>query len=121
MDDTASRELLSELAQLLTEHRAENTVILDIREQSTWTDYFIIGTISSHAHMKGVTRYVYKFLSEKRIQPLHKHKNIAEDGWNLIDCGDFVIHLMSRQAREFYDLERLWFAGKEVSYSSKSS
>ena len=121
MEDTAKNNLVLTLAELLDEHNGVDTVVLDIREQSIWTDYFIITTVNSQAHMRGIARYVNDFLQEHSIVPFHRHKHISEDGWNLIDCGDFVVHLMNKEIRDFYDLERLWYSGQAVYHSSKSS
>ena len=43
----------------------------------------------------------------------NRHKTPGDDGWELIDCGDIVIHLMSPDLREFYSLEKLWKATED--------
>lgn len=121
MVNIAKNKTVIELAELLEEHNGDDVVVLDIREQSSWTDFFIIATVNSRAHMRGIVRYINGFLAENSIEPFHRHKRVSEDRWTLIDCGDFVIHLMSEELREFYDLERLWYSGKSVYHSSKSS
>ena len=121
MVDTARNNLVLMLAGLIEEHNGVDTVVLDIRQQSSWTDYFIIATVSSQAHMRGIARYVNGFLKEHAIEPLKRHKHVSEDGWTLVDCGDFVVHLMSEEIRTFYDLERLWYNAISMYHSSKSS
>ncbi|MBT3275140.1 MAG: ribosome silencing factor [Spirochaetales bacterium] len=121
MADTAKNSIVLNLAKLVEEHNGEETVVLDISEQSSWTDFFIIATVNSQARMRGIIRYVNGYLSDLSIEPLHRHKHVSEDGWTLIDCGNFVIHLMTSEIREFYDLERLWYSGKVLYQSSKSS
>jgi ribosome-associated protein len=120
MDDTVKSDVL-DIARLLEDHRAEQVTALYIGEMSDWTDYFIITTARSGAHLKGLLRVVNEVLSEKSIIPLRSRKLHNRDtGWVLIDCGSFVIHLMDREHREFYELEKLWFRN-ELIYSSKSS
>jgi ribosome-associated protein len=121
MADIARNDLVLQLAELIDEHNGKDTVVLDMHQQSSWTDYFIITTVTSQAHMRGVARYVNGFLKENAVEPLHRHKHVSEDGWTLVDCGNFVIHLMSKEIRDFYDLERLWYSAKSVYQSSKSS
>ena len=121
MGDIVKSSKVISLAKLLDEHNGKNTVVLDIHEQSSWTDYFVITTVNSQTHMRGIIRYVRSFLKEHSIEPFNRHKRISENGWVLIDCGDFVIHLMNEETREFYDLERLWYGGKSLYHSSKSS
>ena len=103
-------------ARLINDHKGEDTVVLDISGVSTIADYFIISTARSAAHMAGLLREVTLFLKERGIHPLHGHKGRPETGWLLLDCGDFVIHLMEKEQREFYDLERLWFKAGQVPY-----
>ncbi|MCF7914373.1 MAG: ribosome silencing factor [Spirochaetaceae bacterium] len=105
---------------MIDEHKGNETVVIDVHEQSSWTSFFVISTINSVGHLKGLTRQLKNLLSEQNVNILHRHKRIAEDGWELIDCGFVVIHLMSKEMREFYDLEKLWFSG-EVLYQSPES
>jgi len=121
MVDTANSKIVMEIAALLEEHNGQDVVVLDIHEQSSWTDFFIISTIGSQTHMRGILRFVNEYLSGHSIKPMHSHKRANEDGWILIDCGNFVIHLMSSELREFYELERLWYSGTKLYHSSKSS
>ena len=121
MADIARNELVIELAQLVDDHNGEDTLVLDIHEQSSWTDFFVISTVTSQTHMRGIIRYLNKFLQDRGISPNRGRKRVGEDGWILIDCGDFVIHLMTQENRDFYELERLWYTGKQLYHSSKSS
>ena len=109
------------VAELLEEHRCEGTIVLDIGAVSDVADYFVIATVRSSAHLHGVYRYLLAYLKAVGLLPLHGHKRIRDDRWILVDCGSVVIHLMEEQAREFYELEKLWFNGRQVFHSSKSS
>lgn len=112
---------IRDIAQHLSDHKGEDTVALYIGEASGFTDYFVITTVTSMGHMRGLVRQLGEHLRENGIVPLSRLKHVEENGWTLIDCGFVVIHLMTREMREFYDLERLWFHGKEVFHSSSSS
>ncbi len=122
MDGTANRkQLAEEIAHMLEEHKGQETIVLDISEQSSFADFFIISTFSSQGHLKGLLKHLLMLLSERGIEPRQKQKNLEEDGWVLLDCSDIIIHLMSVAMRDFYELERLWYSAKTVFHSSKSS
>ena len=117
-----SREAALEAARLIHEHKGEDTVVLDISGASSFADYFVISTARSSAHLSGLHRELQVLLRGRGIRPLNAgHKIGGESGWLLLDCGDLVIHLMEKEQREFYDLERLWFKAERISYWSKSS
>jgi ribosome-associated protein len=127
MEDTANKiETISRIdkikiiAKEIEALKGTDTLAIDISAQSSWTSYFIITTVSSTAHMKGILKELYGTLEENDVIPLWRHKKMESDKWVLIDCGDIVIHLMDKEAREFYDLEKLWFDGEAI-YQSKSS
>jgi ribosome-associated protein len=130
MDDTSSgravdlvsvREKACAVARLLDDHKGEDTVLLDLSGVSTLADYFVITTARSAAHLSGLLKELSRHLPESGLRPMGRHKGIKDKGWLLVDCGDIVIHLMEREQREFYELERLWFRAEKVPYSSKSS
>ncbi len=120
-DTVKTKENVLEIARLLEDHKGQDTIALYIGKQSSFTDYFIITTVNSEAHLKGLNRELMNYLSSKSIKPFHRTKGISEENWLLIDCGDFVIHLMNSEMRKFYELERLWYMGNTVFHSSKSS
>lgn len=101
---------------MIEDAKGEDTVVLDISTVSSLADYFIISTARSSAHMAGLLRELSLFLRGHDIQPLNRHKSREEKGWLLLDCGDLVIHLMEKEQRDFYDLEKLWFKAERVSY-----
>jgi ribosome-associated protein len=120
MDDTARIDALA-IARLLEEHRGEDVLVLDVGEAAGWTDYFVIATVASGARRRGVLRAVGAFLDSRDIQALKRRRHPdVEEGWVLLDCGRFVIHLMDREHRAFYELEKLWFRSQAL-YSSNSS
>jgi ribosome-associated protein len=101
------------LENLLREHRGGDVTVLDLRGQSSWTDFFVIATVTSGAHRQGLERHIKEFAREQGVEILrHSRKSpAAADSageWRLIDMGFVVVHLMSPQARSFYELERLW-------------
>jgi len=121
MADTAKSSVLR-IAALLEEHRGEDVVVLSVGEMIAWTDFFVICTVRSAAHLKGLLRALSEHFVSAGVQPLRGSRKlpVREEGWVLVDCGDFVIHLMDREHRTFYELEKLWFRSEAI-YPSKSS
>jgi len=107
---TKTREAAVKLGQLLVDHKGEKVMVLDVSGTNTWADYFIIATVTSSAHSRGLQKYIYEELKGLglALRPT-KRKMPDGDEWLLIDLGDVVVHLMSATARTFYDLEKLWF------------
>lgn len=111
---SSSRDAALEAARLIADHKGEDTVVLDLREVSGVTDFFVIATARSSTHLTGLVKELTAFFHARNIQPLNRHKGRVEKGWLLIDCGDFVVHLMEKEQRDFYDLERLWFKAARI-------
>jgi ribosome-associated protein len=111
-----ARAAAMEAARLLADHKGEDTVVLDISSVSSFADYFIITTARSSAHLAGLQRELAALLHERGIRAFNLHKGATNVGWLLVDCGDFIVHLMEKEQREFYDLERLWFRAERLSY-----
>ena len=106
-----------EIANLMEDGKGRDVVLIDVSKLNSWTDYFVIVTVTSSAHWQGLYKQVKEYIKEN---DLHVHvtnkKSPDGDDWNLIDLGPIVIHLMSETARGFYDLEKLWHAGNHIDF-----
>jgi len=96
------------IGALLKEHNGQDVAVLDLRGINNWTDFFIIATVSSKTHMDGLERHIKDYCRENDIAIFRSTRKNQDDEWRLIDLGQIIIHLMNKQAREFYELERLW-------------
>ena len=102
------KNLADVLGELLQDHKGQDVSVLDLRGINNWTDFFIIVTASSKTHMDGLYQHVKEFCREKEIEVLGISRKMQDDQWRLIVLGSIVVHLMTSEIREFYDLERLW-------------
>jgi len=104
-----------EIAKLMEDGKGKDTVLMDISELNSWTDYFVITTVSSSTHWQGLYKQIKEYIKDNDLEiHLTNKKSPDGDDWNLIDLGPIVVHLMSESAREFYDLEKLWHAGEKI-------
>lgn len=112
-------EKAKELAQLMEDGKGKDTTLIDISGLNSWTDYFVITTVNSSTHWQGLYKDVKNYIKDNDLE-IHVTNKKSPDGddWNLIDLGSIVIHLMSEQAREFYNLEKLWFNGTVIDYKA---
>ena len=111
---TAEQNAL-EIAKILEDGKAENVTVLDVSELNSWTDFFVIGTVRSGIQMQGLQKQIKDYVKENDMQIHQTHKKQPDgDDWNLIDIGSVVVHLMSEEARKFYELEKLWHNGRVV-------
>ena len=87
-------------------------VVLDLRGLSDATDYFVIASGTSDAHVRGIAEHVMERLGRGG----HRTHHVEGLGgrWVLIDFVDFVIHLFHPETRAFYQLERLWGDAPEL-------
>ena len=117
MDNKTVQEKAQELARLIQDGKGDSVVLLDISELNSWTDYFVIATVSSGAQSQGIQKQIKDYIKDAGLE-IHKTNKKINDGedWNLIDLGNIVVHLMSKEAREFYDLEKLWHAGTRLEF-----
>ena len=110
-----TEEKAREIAKLMEDGKGKDVTLLDISGLNSWTDYFVIVTVNSSAHWQGLYKQVKEYIKENDLEiHLTNKKTPDGDDWNLIDLGAIVIHLMSEQARQFYDLEKLWHDGKII-------
>src|SRR5438034_8389591 len=102
-----SRKLALLCRELADNKKAEDIVILDVREVSSVTDYFVIASGNSEPHLRAIVDAITEKLREE-----HQVKPRAIDGtlqtaWIVLDFFDVIVHVMRREVRERYDLETL--------------
>lgn len=106
--------LARKIAQTLYLKKAEDILILDIRELSGIADFFIICSGTSDRHVKAIADAVLDELAK----PWHKegYENLQ---WILLDYVDVVVHVFQNETREFYSLERLWGDAEVIPVTSE--
>ncbi|NLT68828.1 MAG: ribosome silencing factor [Acidobacteria bacterium] len=93
--------------------KAHDLVALDISGIASFTNYFLFCTGDSSRQMQAIADEVEKRLKASGIRPSHI-EGYQNSEWILMDYIDLVVHIFSRSARAYYDLERLWRDGKKL-------
>ncbi len=96
-------------ARLAHDRHAEDIVILDLREISPITDYFVIATGTSNRQLQGLADEIGAL--GKNSTPPHRPSHVAgrdAAGWIVMDFFDTVVHLFDEERRGYYDLEMIW-------------
>lgn len=107
-------------AHALEDKKAKDVTILKTVEQTVLADYFVICNGSSAPHIKALVEEVDKQLSLAGEPPLRR-EGLRSDIWVLMDFGSVIVHVFTDEARQFYNLERLWSDAEVVSLSSLPS
>lgn len=95
--------------------KAENILILDLREISSFTDYFVIMQGNSKRQNIAICESIEQELKKEQVRPLSiEGRENAE--WILMDYGNFIAHIFSIEAREYYLLEKLWGDASRLAY-----
>jgi ribosome-associated protein len=109
----SSLEIAGICARTGQDTKAENITILDVREISSFADYFVIMSGRSTRHVQGLADAIDKELRNKRVS-VATSEGVKEGLWVLLDYEDVVIHIFYSEVREFYDLEGLWHDAPRV-------
>ncbi len=99
--------------QAADSRKALDIRVLDLREVTSFTDFFLICTAANPRQAQAIADEIHKELKKTGELP------VSTEGYDagervLLDYGDFVVHVFSETARTFYDLERLWRHAKTV-------
>ena len=111
-----SLETARAAAKALCERKGEDIKVIKIRDISSIADYFVIATGSSTTHVKSLADNVEFRLDGEGISVSHI-EGYRSDSWILLDYVDVIVHVFSEEAREYYDLDRMWADGEAVDIS----
>src|ERR1700679_2169383 len=98
---------LNMILSRLDDMKAEETVTIDLRGKSAFSDYMIVTSGRANRHVGAIAENVAKGLKETGIKSVHV-EGLPNCDWVLIDSGDVIVHVFRPEVREFYNLERLW-------------
>ena len=87
--------------------KAAAVTILDLRKTGAFTDYFLMCTGGNPRQVQAIADAVERALKDQKVRPAHV-EGYERAEWILLDYFDFIVHVFSPQARQFYGLERLW-------------
>src|SRR5271154_4452765 len=99
--------------------KAENIVILDVRELSSVTDFFVIASGTSEPHLRAIVEEITDELREQHELRPTRTDGSVQGAWVVLDFFDVIVHVMRADARVRYDLEGLWGDAARLKLKSK--
>ncbi len=103
-----SKELAFACAAAAEETKAADIAVYDLRGTSSITDFAIVCTATSTPHLRAVLNGIDKEIFEKHgVSPAYAERTPAAM-WSVLDYIDVMIHIMAKEVRDFYDLEKFW-------------
>lgn len=109
-----SKKMVKLAYQALEEKKGEDIQIIEIKDISIIADYFIIANGSNSHQVDALVDSVRDKLGRSGYEPL-RVEGVRSASWILMDYGDVIVHVFSKEDRLFYNLERIWRDGKTIS------
>jgi ribosome-associated protein len=104
-------------AQAALEKKASHIIILELKQLSAVTDYFLICSGRSDRQVQAIAQYIEERMQEKGVHPLGE-EGMQQGKWVLMDYDDVVVHIFYDQVRLHYDLEGLWREAPQIDVST---
>lgn len=108
-----SLELAQKAAALLDNKKASKVSIVKIQEISSLADYFVIASGNTGVHVRSLADELEEKLKAEGVTPA-RVEGYRSNSWVLLDYSSVVVHVFTQEARDFYDLDRLWSDGEKV-------
>ena len=109
-----SKEMTKLAIAALEDKKANDVRVIDIAGVSVIADYFVIASGSNTNQVQAMSDSVREALGRAGHEP-RQVEGYGSANWILMDYNDIIVHIFSDESRTFYDLERIWRDGKEVS------
>lgn len=108
------KKLALRIAAVAKSKKAQDVIILDMRQVASFCDYFVILSGTSLRQINAIAKSIEEDLDKDRIKSLSKVCHHDESGWIVLDFSSVVAHVFYKPMREFYSLERLWSDARRV-------
>ena len=99
------------ISELMLEKKALDVTIIDVRKITTLTDFFVLCTSESQPQSRAITDHIHQEMKKEKMKAWHI-EGYQQLDWVLVDFVNIVAHVFSKDAREYYEFERLWADGK---------
>lgn len=122
-ENLASDKFACILARILDDKLAKNIAVLNISQVSSLADYFVICSADSTTQVKALTNNVKEKIKNLFQRFPNGEENDLKNRWNLLDYGDVVVHILQRDERETYAIEKFWshaFSVNEETWKEQS-
>ena len=108
MSEVTSYKLACVIARILDEKIGKDITILNISNVSSFADYFVLCSADASTQVKALTESVRLRIKELFSRQASRIENDQKNRWNLIDYNDVVVHILHRDEREMYAIEKFW-------------
>ena len=112
----SAKEVAYEVTKALDDKKGQNIKLLKIDKVSSLADYFLICTGTSNTHVKTLCDFA-EYTLDQLGEPMLGREGHRGNSWELLDYGTLVVHVFTEEAREFYNLERIWADAENVDLS----
>ena len=113
MNTISSWEKAILLCRFALEKKAYDLVLMEVRELTSISDYFIVCSGRSDRQVQSIAQGIEENLGQRGISPLSV-EGLTRGQWVLMDFSDIIVHIFYRPIRDFYDLEGLWVHAPRV-------
>ncbi len=108
-----SRELAAEVVRALEDKKGEDVIVIDLRDITVFTDYFVIATGNNVPQVQAMSDAAGDAMAKNEVE-VKSVEGYQSANWILMDYGDVIVHIFDKESRSFYDLERIWKDGKFI-------
>ncbi|HOK57016.1 MAG TPA: ribosome silencing factor [bacterium] len=110
MSDSENLKRIKKIVKLINDKKGENVVVLDLKNLTWITDYFIIASGESLIQTKAIAENIIENLKETPVSV----EGIDDGRWILVDYGEIIVHIFLIETRNYYKLEKLWAEARIV-------
>lgn len=106
-EEVDTSALAEEIAALTWDRKGLNTVVIDLRDTVSYTDFLVISSGTSDRQVQAIARHVERSLRDLGYRPISS-EGVDSGRWALLDYGDAILHVFNQSARQEFDLEGMW-------------
>jgi len=106
-------EFVEKICKVLTDHKAEDVVSIDVQGKTEVADYYVVASGRSMTQTRALIEYVEMEMDKLGVAPVRR-EGVREGRWAVLDYGDVIVHLFNDETRLFYHLEKLWGDEKNI-------